>query len=219
LAAHRRLDNRVSPNKLTEDQGVGGSIPPLGTSLIDDGERVSRKRVARLLQAEGLRGVSRRKWPRTTVRDQRHRPAPDLVERHFCAARANALWVADIRCQEAGVRPSMGSVGDCYDNAMCESFFATLECHSCLASKPEPALRGIGEENAHTVWAGRLTCPVGLTGAGLHRHAGSKARGARSSASVDITQKASTSSLIAQSLEEDTIAAVRSSNRCHPVLP
>jgi putative transposase len=32
------------------------------------------------------------------------------------------------RCQDAGVRPSMGSVGDAYDNAMCESFFATLEC-------------------------------------------------------------------------------------------
>jgi putative transposase len=32
------------------------------------------------------------------------------------------------RCQEVGVRPSMGSVGDCYDNAMAESFFATLEC-------------------------------------------------------------------------------------------
>lgn len=32
------------------------------------------------------------------------------------------------RCDEAGVRPSMGSVGDCYDNAMCESFNATLEC-------------------------------------------------------------------------------------------
>lgn len=32
------------------------------------------------------------------------------------------------RCQEAGVRPSMGSLGDCYDNAMCESFNATLEC-------------------------------------------------------------------------------------------
>lgn len=31
------------------------------------------------------------------------------------------------RCKEAGVRPSMGSVGDAYDNAMCESFFATLE--------------------------------------------------------------------------------------------
>ena len=32
------------------------------------------------------------------------------------------------RCREANVRPSMGSVGDCYDNALCESFFATLEC-------------------------------------------------------------------------------------------
>ncbi len=32
------------------------------------------------------------------------------------------------RCDEAGVRPSMGSVGDCFDNAMAESFFATLEC-------------------------------------------------------------------------------------------
>ena len=32
------------------------------------------------------------------------------------------------RCRQAGVRPSMGSVGDCYDNALCESFFASLEC-------------------------------------------------------------------------------------------
>lgn len=32
------------------------------------------------------------------------------------------------RCTEMGVRPSMGSVGDAYDNAMAESFFATLEC-------------------------------------------------------------------------------------------
>jgi len=32
------------------------------------------------------------------------------------------------RCRQAGVRPSMGSVGDAFDNAMCESFFASLEC-------------------------------------------------------------------------------------------
>ena len=31
------------------------------------------------------------------------------------------------RCRKAGVRPSMGSAGDCYDNALCERFFATLE--------------------------------------------------------------------------------------------
>ena len=32
------------------------------------------------------------------------------------------------RCKDAGVRPATGSVGEAYDNAMCESFFATLEC-------------------------------------------------------------------------------------------
>lgn len=35
------------------------------------------------------------------------------------------------RCRDWGVRPSMGSVGDCFDNAMAESFFASLECE-CL---------------------------------------------------------------------------------------
>ena len=33
-----------------------------------------------------------------------------------------------LRYKEADVKPSMGSVGDAYDNVMCESFFATLEC-------------------------------------------------------------------------------------------
>ena len=32
------------------------------------------------------------------------------------------------RCREIGVRPSIGSLGDAYDNAMAESFFVTLEC-------------------------------------------------------------------------------------------
>jgi putative transposase len=32
------------------------------------------------------------------------------------------------RCEQMGVRPSMGSIGDCFDNAMAESFFASLEC-------------------------------------------------------------------------------------------
>jgi len=33
-----------------------------------------------------------------------------------------------IRCREAGVRPSTGSVGDAYNNTMAEAFFATIEC-------------------------------------------------------------------------------------------
>jgi putative transposase len=32
------------------------------------------------------------------------------------------------RCEQAGIVASMGSVGDCYDNALVEAFFATLEC-------------------------------------------------------------------------------------------
>ena len=146
----------------------------------------------------GLAGASRRKGTRTTRRDHRLRPAPDLVERRFEADAPDVLWVADItyvptwagflflavvvdafsrrvvgwsmanhlrtelvlealnmalwqrrpgsvvhhsdqgsqytsyafgkRCREMGVAPSMDSVGDCFDNAMAESFFATLEC-------------------------------------------------------------------------------------------
>jgi putative transposase len=150
------------------------------------------------MREKGLRGVSRRKWTTTTVRDRAAVLAPDLVKRDFRAQGPNRLWVADItyvptwagflyvavvldawsrrvvgwafarhlraelvlaalemairqrqpwavvhhsdhgsqytsiafgnRCREAGVQPSMGSIGDAYDNAMCESFFATLEC-------------------------------------------------------------------------------------------
>jgi putative transposase len=166
--------------------------------LKDEGFRVGKKRVARLMREHGVVGVSRRRGPRTTTRKAGDPKGPDLVEREFTAARPDAIWVADItyvptgsgflylavvldvfsrrivgwamaghlrtelvlaaldmaiaqrkptgvvhhsdhgcqytslafgaRCREAGVRPSLGSVGDCFDNAMCESFFATLEC-------------------------------------------------------------------------------------------
>ena len=181
----------------TASRGTYGA-PRIHAELSAEGRRVGRKRVARLMRAAGIAGVSRRKGMRTTRRDDRARPAPDLVERNFTADRPNRLWVADItyiptwagflylavvldafsrrivgwsmaahlrttlvldaldmalgqrrpdnvihhsdqgsqytsiafgtRCRQAGVRPSMGSVGDCYDNALCESFFATLEC-------------------------------------------------------------------------------------------
>jgi putative transposase len=172
-------------------------VPRVHAVLAADGVFVGKKRVARLMKAAGLEGISRRKKYRST-RDKDVRPAPDLVEREFTATAPNQLWVADItyvptwagflylavvldvfsrrivgwamdthlkaelvidalnmavgqrqpstvihhsdqgcqytsvafglRCREVGVKPSMGSVGDAYDNAMCESFFATLEC-------------------------------------------------------------------------------------------
>jgi hypothetical protein len=60
------------------------------------GIHVGRKRIARLMRALGLAGVSRRKHPTTTTRDQDARPAPDLVDRNFTAPGPNQLWVADI---------------------------------------------------------------------------------------------------------------------------
>ena len=53
---------------------------------------------------------------------------PDGVIHHSDQGSQYTSLAFGKRCKEAGVRPSMGSVGDAYDNAMCESFFATLEC-------------------------------------------------------------------------------------------
>jgi putative transposase len=180
-----------------QSRGTYGA-PRVHAELRAQGVCIGRKRVARLMQAEGLQGVSRRRSVTTSVRRSGERPAPDLVQRDFTARGPDELWVADItyvptmsgflflavvvdafsrrvvgwsmandlrtelvlaaldmavaqrrpeevihhsdqgcqytsfafgqRCKRVSVRPSMGSVGDCYDNAMCESFFATLEC-------------------------------------------------------------------------------------------
>jgi putative transposase len=53
---------------------------------------------------------------------------PEKVIHHSDQGTQYTSIAFGLRCKEAGVRPSMGSVGDCYDNALCESFFATLEC-------------------------------------------------------------------------------------------
>src|SRR6185312_16255491 len=55
------------------------------------------------------------------------RPTKTVLRRPLESAQYTSLAFGK-RCREARVRPSMGSVGDAYDNAMCESFFATLEC-------------------------------------------------------------------------------------------
>ena len=55
------------------------------------------------------------------------RPAPGVIHHsdHGCQYTSLAFGA---RCQDAGVVPSFGSRGDCYDNAITEAFFATLEC-------------------------------------------------------------------------------------------
>ena len=53
---------------------------------------------------------------------------PETVIHHSDQGTQYTSIAFGLRCKEASVRPSMGSVGDAYDNALCESFFATLEC-------------------------------------------------------------------------------------------
>ena len=53
---------------------------------------------------------------------------PECVIHHSDQGTQYTSIAFGLRCNDVGVRPSMGSVGDAYDNAMCESFFATLEC-------------------------------------------------------------------------------------------
>jgi putative transposase len=190
------LTAQITTSHTRSDETYGA--PRVLADLRAAGERISQKRVARLMRTAGLVGVSRRRGTRTTVRGPGADDAPDLVQRNFTATAPDQLWVADItyvptwagflylavvldafrrrvvgwamathlktelvlaalemarvqrrptnvihhsdhgsqytslafgaRCATLGVRPSRGTVGDCYDNALCESFFATLEC-------------------------------------------------------------------------------------------
>jgi putative transposase len=89
------LTERIRAIHIASDENYGS--PNIHAELRDEGTRVGRKRVARLMRAAGLRGVSRRRGlVVTTQRDPKQRPAPDLVNRQFVAEAPNQLWVADM---------------------------------------------------------------------------------------------------------------------------
>ena len=60
------------------------------------GVECGRRRVARLMREEGLRGCMRGRRRSTTRHDESVAPAPDLVDRRFLAASPDRLWLADI---------------------------------------------------------------------------------------------------------------------------
>ncbi len=78
-----------------ESRGTYG-VPRVHAELTEEGERVGRKRVARLMRQAGLEGVSRRRRRRTTRRQADAQPIPDLVNRNFTVEAPDRLWVADI---------------------------------------------------------------------------------------------------------------------------
>jgi len=56
----------------------------------------------------------------------RRRPDPGLVHHSDQGCQFTAVLFTK-RCAKAGIEVSMGSVGDCYDNAVCETFHASLK--------------------------------------------------------------------------------------------
>jgi len=186
---------RVLHNKRRK---VYGSPRIWSDLVLDDGERIGRKRVERLMRQAGLSGLLVKKYKNTTTRVPGVRVADDLVDRDFAAGAPNRCWVADItylrtwegwlylvavqdlysrrifgwsmadhmrtelvtdalqmalarrrpapglvwhsdqgsqfvslafgqQARAAGIAQSMGSKGDCFDNAVAESFFATIK--------------------------------------------------------------------------------------------
>ena len=89
----------------------------------------------------------RRNWEASRRTYGRPRIHADLNVVHHSDQGAQYMsWAFGERCRKAGVRRSTGSVGDAYDNAMCESFFATLECElldRCRFANPAEARRAV----------------------------------------------------------------------------
>ena len=89
-----QLTNRIRKIH-TRSKGTYGA-PRIHAELAEAGVQVGCKRVAQLMRAAALQGVSRRKGPRTTRRQPGAEPAPDLVQRDISVSGSNRLWVADI---------------------------------------------------------------------------------------------------------------------------
>ena len=66
---------------------------------------------------------------------QRYRPKEVIHHSDHGVQYASAQF--RLLCSQHGIRQSMGSVGNCYDNAMIESWFATLKRECMRASDPQ----------------------------------------------------------------------------------
>lgn len=95
---HSRRDERLRRRIrcfFTASRGTYGSPRILG-DLADCGERVSRKRVARLMREEALRARAPKRFINTTKSQHSEPVAPNLLERNFTTTAANDVWVGDI---------------------------------------------------------------------------------------------------------------------------
>jgi putative transposase len=89
----RRLKVLVRASFAGSKQRYGS--PRIHRDLIEQKERVSRKRVIRLMQEEGLKARVRKRFKCTTMSDHDQPVAANLLDRQFTAAAPNHRWVGD----------------------------------------------------------------------------------------------------------------------------
>lgn len=155
----RPLSNRTKKNMNllkqikqihTESKERYGS-PRITSELHDKGYKISRPRVARLMQKAGIRAKSKRKFKVTTDSNHNFSVAPNLLKRNFSADSPGQVWVSDITY----IHTSEGwlyltVVIDLYSRMVvgwsmsdrmsaCETTIAALR-HACDRYNPSPGL-------------------------------------------------------------------------------
>ena len=93
LQRDRQLKVLVRASFEASDQRYGS--PRIHEDLREQGERVSRKRVIRLMQAEGLKARMPKRFVCTTDSDHELPVAANVLQREFTASAPNERWVGD----------------------------------------------------------------------------------------------------------------------------
>jgi transposase InsO family protein len=96
-SAHTQTDRRlrVLVRASFEESKQRYGSPRVHEDLLEQHEHVSRKRVVRLMQEDGLKARLRKRYKCTTMSDHDQPVASNLLDRQFTAARANQRWVGD----------------------------------------------------------------------------------------------------------------------------
>lgn len=96
-SAHAQHDRRlrVMVRASCEERHHRDGRPRIHEDLIEQPIHVSRKRVVRLMQEEGLKARPHKRFTRTTMRDPDQPVAANVLHRQFTAETPNQRWVGD----------------------------------------------------------------------------------------------------------------------------